>query len=239
MNPGWYPDPWTPGLVRWWDGTAWSAHTAPVLMPADPRIDLSNEQRAARRASIAVLFIPVVNVLDVLLLVVVLGDFVDRVHRWDAIGRYGAPPNAVYSPLFNLGGLALIAVQIFVMIWLHRAATLARRAGLPSQRDPVWAVLGFLIPIVNFWFPYQVAVGCFPPGDPRRKVAGYWWTWYLIGTFALVPVAVAAFFSRPVAVCFGVVAVGAAAMTTLWARRLIAAIGAAHEKLLLSPGRIG
>ena len=26
--PGWYPDPSAPGTVRWWDGSAWSAHTA-------------------------------------------------------------------------------------------------------------------------------------------------------------------------------------------------------------------
>ncbi|MFF2862579.1 DUF2510 domain-containing protein [Streptomyces rubiginosohelvolus] len=27
--PGWYPDTGAPGLERWWDGTAWTAHTRP------------------------------------------------------------------------------------------------------------------------------------------------------------------------------------------------------------------
>ncbi|TQK43441.1 uncharacterized protein DUF2510 [Streptomyces sp. SLBN-118] len=27
---GWFPDPNTPGTERWWDGTAWTAHTRPV-----------------------------------------------------------------------------------------------------------------------------------------------------------------------------------------------------------------
>ncbi|KOG76995.1 DUF2510 domain-containing protein [Streptomyces griseus] len=28
--PGWYPDTGAPGLERWWDGTAWTAHTRPL-----------------------------------------------------------------------------------------------------------------------------------------------------------------------------------------------------------------
>ena len=27
--PGWYDDPWRQARVRYWDGTAWTGHTAP------------------------------------------------------------------------------------------------------------------------------------------------------------------------------------------------------------------
>jgi hypothetical protein len=30
MPAGWYADPWAPGAMRWWDGSAWSEHLAPA-----------------------------------------------------------------------------------------------------------------------------------------------------------------------------------------------------------------
>lgn len=34
--PGWYPDPSLPAVERWWDGTAWTAHTRPAGAVTQP-----------------------------------------------------------------------------------------------------------------------------------------------------------------------------------------------------------
>ncbi len=32
ITPGWYQDPGEAGLLRWWDGTAWTQHTSPNVL---------------------------------------------------------------------------------------------------------------------------------------------------------------------------------------------------------------
>lgn len=40
--PGWYPDPESPGVVRWWDGAAWTGRRAPMATaPQQPQPDVA------------------------------------------------------------------------------------------------------------------------------------------------------------------------------------------------------
>jgi hypothetical protein len=36
---GWFPDPQTPGQLRYWDGAAWTAHTQPGAPAVPPNVD--------------------------------------------------------------------------------------------------------------------------------------------------------------------------------------------------------
>lgn len=54
--PGWYPDTSAPGTERWWDGTAWTAHTrapaAPVPAPAPLPVPAAQGGGSARAVAL-------------------------------------------------------------------------------------------------------------------------------------------------------------------------------------------
>lgn len=40
---GWHPHPQNPGLLRYWDGQAWTDHTAPTHQPAGPAAPVAQQ----------------------------------------------------------------------------------------------------------------------------------------------------------------------------------------------------
>ncbi|HEY2299825.1 MAG TPA: DUF4328 domain-containing protein [Jatrophihabitans sp.] len=236
MDPGWYPDPFSNGL-RWWDGRTWTAHTAPIapgFYRPDPHTDLDDEHVAAGRACIAVVLAALIGAVNEVIAAVAFGGYFHK--SVDLAGDANATVTTPQMPAgviaTELIGIGVFVAEIFVMIWLYRAAKFARNAGLPARRDPVWAALGFFVPIVNFWFPYQVAADAFPRADRERRLAGWWWTWYMISTLFVIVVIVAAAFSTTVSVILALVGAGAYALSALYARRMIMAIATAHGRLL-------
>ncbi|WP_295121952.1 PrsW family glutamic-type intramembrane protease [uncultured Leifsonia sp.] len=46
---GWYPDPYDPGLLRWWSGVEWTGYTYPVAPAAAPQEPRAPRKRRAPR----------------------------------------------------------------------------------------------------------------------------------------------------------------------------------------------
>jgi hypothetical protein len=247
---GWFPDPMLPGMLRWWDGTAWSSYTysiqqVPWAMATapDPARDLTEEAKKGRLAAIGLGIGEGVYAIEGLALAILIGPIIHQVRI--NVDQISQNSSANISPFAGVGGrvfgtilaldfanLAVFAAQILFMIWVHQSATLAQRAGLPARHSPLWAVLGFFIPIVSLWFPAQAVTDLFPANDPARRLVGWWWASYLLRGMMFLPIGVAAFFSTPAAIIVAV-AVAVIPITTAWTgRRLIAAALQAHRQLV-------
>lgn len=123
-------------------------------------------------------------------------------------------------------------MQVLLIIWLHQAATFARRAHVPSRREPIWAILGFVVPVISLWFPYQVAADIFAPGDPARRTVARWWACTLGQSIALVPILIASFYSTAAGGLLALVLSPLPIGTAMWERAMVDAALVAHRKLL-------
>ena len=239
--PGWYPDPWKPGRRRWWDGNGWADQTldpdAPpppsafafAPGPPDPHRELDDERRASVWAKRGFIGMVVGRVIGGLTTVILFNDFIDEVRRsFDTNGRYQPDVRRVQllsSPASALSFLGMLLVAI----WLQRAATVARNLQYPARRTPAWAVVGWFVPVVNFWIPYQCARDCLPPTHPDRRTVKQWWTAYLVGTTLwLVTLVVALVASYGIALAFGLPAVIVSAIELQCALRIVTAIENDH-----------
>jgi hypothetical protein len=164
--------------------------------------DLADERAAGSRAGVALLVGAAAYTVSVFSQAIVLNRVMANL---DAAlkasptrgSRTTVPVDGSYamaSVVSNLASLAVLVVGVLFLIWFHRALTNAQLIGLPQRRTPAWGVLGFIIPIVNFWFPYQSACDLFPPGHPDRKIVGRWWALWIsaqLGAFVLIVASIA------------------------------------------------
>lgn len=242
QQPGWYPDPYAPTGLRWWDGIAWTAHAAPpppviygVLTP-DPRGDLASEQKWARRASLAIIAWGVITFVNDIVAGFFFGDLWRQFRN--NVDTLNNDPNAqVHFHLtapwaFDLLGLATLAPQVIVIVWLFTAAGVARNLHLPARRSQIWAILGFIVPVVSLWFPYQVAADLFPPGTTARRTAGHWWGWYLAQGALVIAVIGTSIASTSAAAVVAIVGGFVPAQMVIWGRRMIAAATQTHGELI-------
>lgn len=181
---------------------------------------------------------------------------VDAVLVWDARATWLSAAEEGRSALdfwtpYELTALGyfpvMLAAYVITCLWLHRARTnvevLAPRS--PHARSRGWVWGGWLVPIVSFWFPYQVVRDVLRLRWHQRKggaLLGWWWgLWLTALTLSqvesnLVPIDE---ISPGLVDAIGVVSVATAVVTLVccaaWIR-VVQAIAADQRTLLTEAG---
>lgn len=200
--PGWYPDPYAQGGLRWWDGQAWTGHVAAGGAPTPstgPVLKLDDERASAQRARWGLVIAAISQVLVLPLYAVMISSVVttfrDAVEHPYVTHSTSTTGGAV-SSLTSLVGLGNIVGLILLLLWFHRAVTNGAALGFPGPRSTGIAIASFFIPIVNFWWPYESLRDSVPPFDLEvRRAVKRWWVLWIVSPLGIFPVAVFAAFS--------------------------------------------
>lgn len=247
--PGWYPDPWNQAPLRWWDGTVWTPNASWAgaasaggawQSPSSLADRVDQEERFGEWHRRALLAWPFVVAAGLFMMAAMVESFADFFR--DAINA--EDPDTIELPGTGaLQGVNLLISPLSVgmlvlrLVWFGNAASVARGLGVPARRTTGWAVAGWLIPVVNFWWPYQGMRDLTPAGDPARRAVGLWWACYLVatlGTLVVVPFAIADVgwpVRSVVCVALSVPAFGAAFLE----RRIVAAVAVSHRGAMPRP----
>jgi hypothetical protein len=166
-------------LVHWADMTRWLVILAPLVVSAVVILLLERQRMRrtygrpprARRYSLRKLAAVLVTVLIL-----------------DAAAWLGAIVLPVLVAVSNWG--FLVSMVMFV-VWFYRARVNAEGHGWPQRREPRWAIVAWVVPVVNFWVPFQVMADIWRAGLPEQARArrailpGIWWA-FLLGFFCLL-----------------------------------------------------
>jgi len=160
-------------------------------------------------------------------------------------GTPGQAPLADYgsfmrgSLLLGMSGLLVWAPIVLLSIWTYRCATAGAALGIPAKLEPVWGAVGWVIPVLQYWFPYQVVRDSLPPEHPARRAAAWWWGGDL-GTAVTMPFValVAVFGPAPFLIVWIAFAIAAGA-TAVQGVRVARAIDEAHRAATALAGTAG
>jgi uncharacterized protein DUF4328 len=111
----------------------------------------------------------------------------------DVAGEWGAFPDSVWLAVdWSYLGIQAVTGIVFVR-WLWIARTNAEVIEPARHRhSPMWAALGWIVPVVSFWFPQMVVRDVWNAGNPERprgtgqlfptpgaELVSWWWAAFL------------------------------------------------------------
>jgi len=249
----WYPDPaGSPGL-RYWDGTAWTAHTAYTDRPAvaapaaalDPERLLASERTLARSLRVMLLIAGPALAIQIVTGAIFLHAFAPTYRRIleNPNARIDLTvdlqQSAVMSLISNLASMVFFATGFVFVIWLGTAGKVALAKGLPLRRSPWVGAWSLIIPILNFWWPYRATKDLFAADAPGRALVRRWWALWIATTVLQAVTAWSALFGAPDAATIVLASVASVVTiaAALAARAVVGAVERAHDELVGAPAQ--
>jgi hypothetical protein len=195
---GWYPDPNSPTTSqRYWDGAAWTDHTASLTTPPEPvgsygappqrtppRMEPLTAQRletltkVAGRAKVALLF-------GIFFAFVIFGSIAALIPLAMAEGSSTVTGvETVGNPaLFITLGVAiflatvgyLIVFLYYQLMWQYKAAEFSRDLGVHAKFTPALGTFSWLIPYASYVMPFLAILDMLPERHDSRKAVVRWW----------------------------------------------------------------
>jgi uncharacterized protein DUF4328 len=126
------------------------------------------------------------NILTVLLAIVVAAIAARLAVQLLSLGTAHWRRSLIDFRLDKAADVMIVVLSILFVVWFRRARINAERHDYPQRRARGWAFWGWIVPIVDLWFPFQIMGDIWraglPPGQ-RRKTAwlpALWWTCWLL-----------------------------------------------------------
>lgn len=126
------------------------------------------------------------NLLALLLAVVVAAISARLIIQAVGLGSAHWRHNLIAFRLDKATDITMFGLSILFVVWFRRARINAERHDYQQRRARGWAFWGWIVPIVDLWFPFQIMGDIWRAGLPpqqHRKVAwlpALWWTFWLL-----------------------------------------------------------
>lgn len=227
---GWYGDPSGLAAWRWWDGYSWTHHVWPGEFSAGG--SYADERKAAPYGQLAFVGWILVIAGGLLIAWAVGSQYRAFFHALRVqIDTHTTTTNQVRVPQWGYL-LTLVQVPAYagMLTWQFRASRTARNLGWPAKHSPALGTWSWVIPVVNYWFPYQAIRDCLAPGDPNRSVVRTLWACFIgmmVANWAAVFLIIA---GLSAGAFVGAIAVGFAVGFAVTGVRTVRAVRDAHDR---------
>jgi Domain of unknown function (DUF4328) len=131
------------------------------------------------------------NILTVLLAVVVAAIAARLAIQLLSLGSAHWRHSLIDFRLDKADDITIFGLSILFVVWFRRARINAERHDYRQRRARGWTFWGWIVPVVNIWFPFQIMGDIWRAGLPaqqRRKTAwlpALWWTCWLLSGLSI------------------------------------------------------